>query len=42
MGAASLVGAWKLVSFHMKDGEGYPSYRFGPDVVGCYMFTESV
>jgi hypothetical protein len=37
----NLVGAWRLVSFHLRSMEGELTYPFGPDAVGYIMFSES-
>ncbi len=37
----NLVGAWRLVSFHLRSMDGELTYPFGPDAVGYIMFSES-
>ena len=41
MATSPLIGAWKLVSFQVRDGEGTLSYPFGQDAVGFYLITET-
>jgi hypothetical protein len=37
----ALVGAWRLVSFHLRTLDGEVTYPYGPDAVGYYVFSES-
>ncbi len=37
----ALVGTWRLVSFHLRSPDGHPTYPYGPDAVGFYIFSES-
>ncbi len=41
MDAHSLVGAWKLVSFEMRDDEGQITFPLGRDVRGYIIYTEN-
>ncbi len=37
----TLVGTWRLVSFHLRTLDGQLTYPYGPDAVGYYVFSES-
>jgi hypothetical protein len=37
----TLVGTWRLVSFHLRTLDGQLTYPYGPDAVGYYIFSES-
>lgn len=39
MNEQSLVGTWRLVSFHVRDEDGGISYPFGRDAVGSITYT---
>ena len=36
-----LIGAWRLVSFHLRALDGQLTYPYGPNAVGYYIFSES-
>ena len=37
----TLVGTWRLVSFHLKTLDGQLTHPYGPDAVRYYIFSES-
>jgi len=36
---ADLIGAWRLVSFEMRDDDGNVTYPYGPDAVGYILYS---
>ena len=39
--AASIVGAWKLISFEIRKSDGEVTYPFGENAQGSIIYTES-